>query len=241
MVHPSIRALYQVLEATWPPAAKTQLGPWYIRDGAGGGKRVSAATRDGEFKEADIAPAEQAMTDLGQSRLFMIRLGDDRLDDTLDTLGYKIIDPTQLYACPIAAISAGRTNLCTTTHWPTTDPVARIWADGGIGPARLGVMGRATGPKATAVASLAGKAAACGFVALHGNIAMIHAVETQKDMRRQGAARAVMIEAAKWAEQQGATVLALAVTLENKAANALYSDLGMSVVGRYHYRILDPS
>jgi N-acetylglutamate synthase len=37
------------MEATWPPAATTRLGPWLLRDGKGGGKRVSAATLAGEF------------------------------------------------------------------------------------------------------------------------------------------------------------------------------------------------
>ncbi|NJS39630.1 MAG: GNAT family N-acetyltransferase, partial [Rhodobacteraceae bacterium] len=32
-----------VMEATWPPAHHWQAGPFLMRDGAGGGKRVSAA------------------------------------------------------------------------------------------------------------------------------------------------------------------------------------------------------
>ena len=38
--------LYATLEATWPPAARRRVGPWTIRDGQGGGKRVSAATAE---------------------------------------------------------------------------------------------------------------------------------------------------------------------------------------------------
>jgi len=34
--------LARVMEETWPPAARWRLGPFTLRDGAGGGKRVSA-------------------------------------------------------------------------------------------------------------------------------------------------------------------------------------------------------
>jgi N-acetylglutamate synthase len=44
-----------VLEATWPPAARHRAGPWVLRDGAGGGKRVSAATAEGPVTAADLA------------------------------------------------------------------------------------------------------------------------------------------------------------------------------------------
>ncbi|MEL6679458.1 MAG: GNAT family N-acetyltransferase, partial [Pseudomonadota bacterium] len=36
--------LYDAVEATWPAAHMWQQDGWTMRDGAGGGKRVSAAT-----------------------------------------------------------------------------------------------------------------------------------------------------------------------------------------------------
>jgi GNAT superfamily N-acetyltransferase len=45
-----------------------------------------------------------------------------------------------------------------------------------------------------------------------------------------------MRAAARWAEGNGATTLALAVTRANSAANALYASLGMVAAGHYHYR-----
>ena len=44
------------------------VGPWAIRDGAGGGKRVSAATAEGDWHDADLDLAEAAMAALGQDR-----------------------------------------------------------------------------------------------------------------------------------------------------------------------------
>ena len=41
---PEEEAFVAAMEATWPAASRRQVGPFVIRDGQGGGKRVSAAT-----------------------------------------------------------------------------------------------------------------------------------------------------------------------------------------------------
>ena len=69
-------ALFATLDATWPAAGLTRLGPWTIREGRGGGQRVSAAPADGPWQPGDIATAEAAMVALGQRPLFMLRAGD---------------------------------------------------------------------------------------------------------------------------------------------------------------------
>jgi hypothetical protein len=93
--------LSQVMEATWPPARAWRAGPWMLRDGAGGGKRVSAATAEGAWVTDDLPTAEAAMRDMAQKPLFLIRDGDATLDDTLATRHYSIIDPVVAYAAPI--------------------------------------------------------------------------------------------------------------------------------------------
>jgi len=44
MTLPSVHRLYQAINTTWPARATRQEAGWEIRDGAGGGKRVSAVT-----------------------------------------------------------------------------------------------------------------------------------------------------------------------------------------------------
>ena len=83
-------ALYEVSDATWPAARKWDDGPWTLRDGAGGGKRASAATARGDVTDQDIPKAEAAMKAMGQRSLFMIREGDDALDAMLAARGYLI-------------------------------------------------------------------------------------------------------------------------------------------------------
>ena len=70
---PGAAKLAEVCEATWPPASQKALGAWTIRDGQGGGNRVSAATLEGAFSEADIDRAEAGMRGFGQAPLFMVR------------------------------------------------------------------------------------------------------------------------------------------------------------------------
>ena len=58
---PDIQTLYDVVDGTWPAAAFHREGPWTIREGQGGGQRVSAATATEPVTESDIPRAEAAM------------------------------------------------------------------------------------------------------------------------------------------------------------------------------------
>lgn len=228
------------MEGTWPPAKTFDLGPWTIRDGAGGGKRVSAATVNHALTKEDIPPAEQAMVKLNQPPLFMIRPGDEALDAELQARGYRVIDPVSLYSCPVQTLldtTAGPTT--SVDIWPPLEIMKNIWETGGIGPARLAVMHRAKGPKTAILERTMDSAAGCAYVAIHNGIAMIHSVEVLPDFRRQGIGTKLLRSAALWAKQKNAQRFALAVVDANKPANSLYVGLGMAVAGRYHYRIRD--
>ena len=234
---PPISQLYETVDATWPAAAYCRVGPWTIREGRGGGKRVSAASLQSDFSPADIAVGQARMAALGQTPLFLVREGEDRLDRTLDDYGYSIIDPVSFYACPVAALTTGHfTASVETTQWPPSDSAKKIWAEGGIGPERLDVMNRVKGPKSVIAAQSGGEIAGVGFTAVAAKIAMIHAIEVSPKMRRRRAGTAVLHLAADWAKKTGCDYLTLAVTDANRPANALYSKLGMSLVGSYHYR-----
>ena len=98
-------------------------------------------------------------------------------------------------------------------------------------------MDRVAIPKAGLLCRAGDRAAGAGFVALAGDVAMVHAVEVLQEHRRKGAARLTMRAAATWAERTGARWLALAVTARNTPARALYEGLGMMEAARYHYRM----
>jgi GNAT superfamily N-acetyltransferase len=225
--------LAEVMEATWPPASTRRLGPFTLRDGAGGGKRVSAASCEGPFSEADLDAVEAAMAE----PLMLIRETDTDLDAALEARGWRVIDPVVAYAAPVGALTAELPPLAAFPHWPPLEIARALWAEGGVGPARIAVMERVRGPKAAVLARTGDRPAGAAFVACHGTDAMLHALEVRPDQRRQGSGQALLHAAANWAASEGATRLSLVVTRQNAAARALYARLGMSVVGQYHYRM----
>jgi GNAT superfamily N-acetyltransferase len=243
LVPPSANTLYETCEATWPPASTKPDGAWTIREGQGGGKRVSAATANWPVTEADLPAAEAAMRALGQVPLFQVREGEGELDDLLARHGYEIIDPVNLWVIPVAELTrtGPRPKVGTTfATWPLLAIMPEIWEDGGIGPGRLAVMERVLTPKAGFINRQGDNPAGVAFTAIHDDIAMLHALHVLPAQRRKGAARALIIEAAFWAQAQGATWFSLIVTRGNHAANPLYAALGMSLVGHYHYRHKPP-
>lgn len=229
------RAFYETIDGTWPAASKQHIGSWTIRDGQGGGKRASAATGDAT---GDIAQAEDAMRALAQTPLFMIREGDTALDAHLHARGYQIIDPTNGYATPVETLTD--IPIPRVTAFAIWEPLAimeEIWAEGGIGPARLDIMARPE-TKTGILARWNEKPAGVGFVAVHEGVAMVHAVEVLEHQRRQGVAQWIMRQAAFWARDNGAHTLAVLTTANNGPANALYQRLGFASAPGYHYRIL---
>lgn len=238
MTTPDVRRLYRAIEATWPPREAIDAGPWVLRDGAGGGQRVSAATQRGAIDpDIDLPAAEQAMRLMGQAPLFMIRQGDQVLDGHLAARGYAIKDPVNLYLCPIALLTDRQVPPVTAfAIWEPLEIMRELWAKAGIGPARLQVMERAKGPKTALFGRTRDKPAAVGFCALDGDIAMLHALEVAAPFRRMGLAGWMTRAAALWAEDWGAAWMALLCTQANTGANALYAGLGMRIVGQYHYR-----
>jgi ribosomal protein S18 acetylase RimI-like enzyme len=99
------------------------------------------------------------------------------------------------------------------------------------------VRARAAEPRSFLLGRLDDRPAGCAFVAVHGDVAMLHAVEVAPLARRNGLGARMTRAAAVWAQARGAATLALAVTRANAPALALYRGLGMAEAGAYHYRL----
>ncbi len=239
MTLPSAQKMYALIEGTWPAATKLAIGPWTIRLDGAGGFRVSAATAEMPPTVDDIPIAEEAMRESEQTPLFMIREGDEALDAMLETRGYVIKHLTNMYAAPIDELATKRPPPVTTFEsWPPLAAQTEIWTAGGIGPARIAIMDRAHPPKTSLLGRIDDTPAGTSYIGIAADCAMIHALEVDEAHRRQGLARHLTQAAAFWAKDQGASYLTLLTTQANDAANALYSSLGMTVVGQYHYRTL---
>jgi len=237
MTLPSARTLCDVIDVTWPAAAKSTVPGFTIRQGLGGGKRVSAATATAPARALELPFAEAAMRDLGQDPHFMIRDGEEALDNLLADHGYLIKDVTNLYAAPIADIAIPPPPVTSFQVWPPLKSQDEIWLQGGVDPARIAIMHRATCPKSSFLGRLNDRPAGVAFAGISNDCAMLHGLLVAKDARRQGLAAHLTQATAVWGQSQGATWYTLAAVAANEAANALYTSLGMTIVGQYHYRI----
>jgi GNAT superfamily N-acetyltransferase len=165
----------------------------------------------------------------------MIRPGDGAAEAVLDAAGWGARDETVIFRAAADAFPAPPA-MAAFALWPPLAVQADLWAEGGIGPARLAIMDRAAGPRAALLGRVADRAAGAAFVALGGGTAFLHALTVLPAFRRCGCARHLLQAAAAWARAQGAQTLALAVTRANVPAVALYASQGMQAVGHYHYR-----
>ena len=230
--------LLAAMDATWPPAELREEAGWRLRRGAGGGKRVSAASAITPGEIPDIDAAIAGLSRWEQGPLFRVGPGEAALDAALDARGLALIDPVVIHVGLADEMDDGGDQTARVLR--VSAPlriVDEIWARGGIGPGRRAVMNRAAGPRTVLMARIADRPAGVAFVALDGAIAMIHAIEVEPSLRRMGAGAALLRGAARFARENGAKRLALAVTEANAPARALYEKLGMSVAARYHYRI----
>ena len=129
---PTTEQLFEASDETWPAARVWTQGPWTLREGKGGGKRVSAATANAAVTEADIAAAEDAMRSMGQTPLFMLRDGEDQLDTMLAGKGYDIVDPVTIYTLPIERLTDKPIPRVTAfAVWEPLAIMTEIWAAGG--------------------------------------------------------------------------------------------------------------
>ncbi|MGI9369362.1 MAG: GNAT family N-acetyltransferase [Ruegeria sp.] len=228
-----------VVDGTWPAARYETLGPFILREGQGGGSRVSAASRIGDVAPPDIDAAEAAMLAMGQKRIFCLRPGDEALDSELASRGYVMFDPVNIYTCPVDHLTDIPIPRVTVfTLWEPLAIMHEIWAQGGIGPERLAVMHRAKGPKTGLLLRHRDQPGGTGFIAIHDGTAMVHALEILPHQQRQGLGQWALRAAAFWALDNDAHTLSVICTKANEGANGLYHSLGMQIAGEYHYRQL---
>lgn len=236
---PTPEILFKLIDCTWPAAKSWQSGNWTIRDGAGGGQRVSAATwNGGPVDRSDVINACDTMSEFGQKPLFMVRTGESELDEVLASHRLAVKDPVNLYACPSERLA--NLDIPDMSAIPCSEVISRqreIWANGGIGPARIAVMERAVDPKTYILGRIKDRPTGTAFVAADEGVAMLHALEVLPEFRRSGSGRAITVGAARWALRNGATSFSLMTTAENDAANTLYQRLGMTHIAAYHYRV----
>ncbi|AXC48588.1 GNAT family N-acetyltransferase [Paracoccus suum] len=236
MPDPQVPAILAASEATWPSAEYAAAGGLRTGRAMGAGGRVGSTRAVGPWTPDDIIAAETQHHAWGQPALFRVFDGEDALAEALGARGYRPIRPTPILAAPVGALASQPVGKMTAfCLWPPLAVQRQIWAEGSIGPARQAVMDRAPQPKTSLLGRQDDRAAGAGFVAVHDKVAMLHALEVAPAFRRRGLGVALARKAAHWAAGEGARTLALAVSLDNSAACALYAAMGFTEAARYRY------
>lgn len=232
--------LMPVLAATWPASETQTVGRFTVPASDPGGNRVSAARlTDASATTAtaeDVAKACDAMRAQGRAPLFQVLDHQTPLSDLLDAQGYTARDHTDAMVIRAADLAATPPPVTAFTIWPPLAIQTELWEAGGITAPRRAIMARATCPKTSLFGRITDKPAGAAFIGVHGDIAMLHALEIAPIGRRKGLATHMMRTAAKWAAESEATWLTILVTQQNDAAWGLYASLGLKPVGTYHYR-----
>ncbi|MBF9042412.1 GNAT family N-acetyltransferase [Rhodobacterales bacterium HKCCE4037] len=232
--------IFPTIAATWPPHPAETIGPFLVPALDAGGNRVSAArlldpATEG-VEEAELTAAEAAMKAQGRAPLFQVVSHQTGLSQALDGRGYISRDHTDILVIPTEDLAAKPPPVTAFTIWPPLAIQTELWEDGGIDQARLAVMERADCPKTTLFGRIKDKPAGTAYVGIHGDVAMLHALEIAAVARRAGLASTMMRAAAEWARSEGATWLSVLVTQQNTGAQRLYASLGLKAVGTYCYR-----
>ncbi len=229
-------AIAAAFEATWPAAGHAEAGGFRVARGQGAGRRVGSARAIGPWTPDDIDAATALHAVWGQTPAFRVDDDDDALIAALSARGFRRQTPTAIMQVAARDLTERAVPQMTVfAVWPPLAIQRDIWAAGQIGPARQAVMERAAAPKTALLGRTGDRAAGTGFAAIHAGVAMVHAVEILPDWRRRGLAAWMMRGAARWARENGADRLALAVTRANAPALALYRDLGFTEAGGYAY------
>ena len=233
MIDPQFDAAWQ---ATWPAAAYADAGGLRTGRGDGGGGRVASTRRIGPWSWADLNAAEAQHRDWNQPPMFAVEADDAPLAAALAERGYIATKPTLILSAPVAALTDRPLPPVTALEsWPPLAIQRDLWTAIEIGAPRQAVMARVAGPRTSVLGRSHDRPAGAAFVAVHEDIATLHALAVLPAWRRGGLAGWLVRAAAFFAARHGAVQLALAVTAANAPAVALYERLGFVRIGGYAY------
>lgn len=226
----------RAFETTWPATESADTGALRTGRGLGAGGRVSStiAIRPG-WDSAQIAAAERLHHDWDQPAMFRVADSNLALQQALSSRGYVRGNPTAILAIDCMKLAGPLPIMMTFAIWPPIGIQRDLWAAGNVPAARQAVMDRVTGPRAALLGRLDDRAAGAAFVAVDGEVAMIHALEVSPAFRRRGLAGWLIRAGADWASGQGARRLGLAVSHANTGARTVYDRLGFREIGSYGY------
>jgi ribosomal protein S18 acetylase RimI-like enzyme len=236
---PDEARLMAAIDATWVAAERAPLGEWVVRRSAGAGGRAGSIWMRGDpgmpFNDA-LAQAAAMQRGWGEQPLLMLPDAEPEHAAAAGAAGWTIGERTTVMAARTADVSAyGTGGLMVVQVRSPLAVMEELWDSTGTDAARRAVMDRTPEPKVSLMLREDDRPAAAAFVAVDGEVAMLHAVMVGEPWRRRGVGRALTAAAAAWAQGAGAPSIGLAVLASNAPAVALYRRMGFEVRGGYRY------
>ena len=251
-LHPSVPLIEHLAPRAWPAGTCTDLGGWMLRLTPGEPSRransVLPNADDGALTiGAKVDVVEAFYATANQPPRFQVTpLASPRdLDHALERRGYVVDAPTLILTTGLGAPR---------TRPPSADPFTitlrdrvddawlSAWQDGQpgtlAGVTRSRILDRIEPATLYARASLDDRSAAVGLGVIEAGWVGIYCVATAPQVRRRGAATAVVTALLRSAAERGAESAYLGVLEANEAARSLYEGLGFRTRYRYHYRWL---
>jgi arginase len=230
--------------AAWPAAEVEPLGAWRLRATSGVTRRANSAWAVGDAGplEAAIARVEAFYAARDLPAVFQIGpLAPRGLDAALAARGYGTEGAVSIQIADLAAI-ASRTPVGVESR--VRAELGDDWFELAAHRGRYArtpeifrdLLGRIGARAGFALATVDGRTAATGLGVCDGGWLGVFAMATLPELRRRGAATALLDALRRWGEPLGAARAYLQVERDNASARALYAREGFREVYGYHYR-----
>jgi GNAT superfamily N-acetyltransferase len=245
----TLRLVDELAANAWPAPVAQQVDAWLLRYGWGVTRRANSAlpsaTDPGDFEACVDATIRAYRGWEAPARVQVTGGLVPGLDEYLGDLGWTTEGACHIMVADLddvvaAAPGEGATELC---QAPDDDWIAFWWSAGrgGTPPTAAGrIVGLPLPCVAHARRSVEGIWASVGRGVCERGWLGLFALATRLEVARNGHATAIVGALARWAAGLGATRAYLQVEIENDRAQALFTRLGFSRIGGYHYRTQPP-
>ena len=245
-----IQSLEQAAANALPPSLLRIDEGWRLRADGGGTRRANSVLAEYHVPDTPlnekIDRAEAFYARLGKPARFQLcpTSQPPNLDEALAVRGYRASSGALVQRAPLTkvlgrvvrqAVPDAVIDLCLTANWFNLFAQS-AGAEGYVLEAKRTLFQRIPSHVAFVTIKLAGIPAAVGLGVLERGQLGVFNMATLPSLRRRGAARAVIHTLAIWGAQMDARGMYLQVAEENRAARALYAQLGFETLYAYHYR-----
>lgn len=227
----------------WPALETVIMGGWVLRFADGYTKRANSVNAlapiigVGQIR-AIAAPIYAAR---GQRLVFRLSpLAGPEADTELERAGFMHVDETIVMTAALESGAPADPEVA--IERSLQDAWSHAFAAANTVPARHRVahdrmLASLRLPSAFASLQRDGRQVCWGLGVVERGMIGLFDVVTAAEVRRQGAARRLVVALMAWGQTQGATSAYLQVVAGNSAAILLYESLGFREAYRYHYRI----